>query len=350
MITVKLTTSNPEIPVVRQTPGSKGLWGNCKFYVDEQVKKVDWWVVFGDLSTKEKTICPKENLILILSETEFTKKYSQKFIDQFSTIITSQQTLRHPRVIHNQQGHLWHVGWYGTGSGVEPKDFKRLFTTYDQLKQIDVGKIKKDKLLSIVISNKNRTEGQRKRLEFIKLLKDALGDQFDVFGAGFNMIKNKWDGIAPYKYHLILENSYTPDWWTEKLADAYLAGSYPIHYGCPNIYDYFKPEMLSVIDINDVQGSIESIKKLISGNHYEQHLEDIREARQLVLDKYNIFNLITEIVNQLPSGDKPKLVTLRPENKPWLKKKVIETLSGKGVLYKVPQKIYRIYRRILYDK
>ena len=54
-----------------------------------------------------------------------------------------------------------------------------------------------------------------------------------------NPIEDKFDALIGYKYHLALENSVIPDYWTEKLADSLLAWCKPIYYGCPNINDYF---------------------------------------------------------------------------------------------------------------
>ncbi|MFA6992903.1 MAG: hypothetical protein WC269_06585, partial [Candidatus Gracilibacteria bacterium] len=104
MIKVKVTTADPLVPHIKMTPRSSGIIGNFQFLIDQDVKEVDWWVVL-DLPKKESVICPKENTILITQETEVVKKYNQKYIDQFNWIITSQQTLHHPRQIFTQQGH-----------------------------------------------------------------------------------------------------------------------------------------------------------------------------------------------------------------------------------------------------
>lgn len=348
MINIKLSTPFPKIPIARQTPGGTGVWGDCKFFIDEPVEKADWWVVLDGLTSPEQTIIPKKNSILITAETEFTKKYNEKFLNQFGTIITSQQIIKHPRVINTQQGHLWHVGWFGTGSGVDPKDYKKVFTTYDQLKAIDITKLKKDKLISIVISSKNRTEGQKKRLEFISKIKAHFGDKLDLFGVGFHMIRDKWEGLAPYKYHLIIENSYAPHWWTEKIADAYLAGAYPIHYGCPNIYDYFSTNAVSKIDIDDVPGTIATIEKIIAEDYQSNRIEEILKARDQIMNKYNLFPMIADLVKKIPTEGTPSLVTIKPEKKPWLKKKIVEILKNKGILYTLPRDLYRKYRKMMY--
>lgn len=350
MIKVKVSTPFPQIPIARQTPGGKGIWGNYEFITEDSPEKADWWVVIDGLKNEETCICPEGNTLLVTFETEFTKIYNPKFLRQFGWVITSQQVIKHPRVIHKQQGHLWHVGWFGTGSGVDPKDFKKVFTTYDELKAIDTTKIPKEDALSIVISTKNRTEGQRLRLKFIHDLKKRLGEKFHLYGVGFNMVKNKWDGIAPYKYHIIIENSFAPDWWTEKLADCYLAGSYPIHFGCTNIHDYFSPEMLTTIDINKPEDAISTIEKVMRENYYEKRQEKIQEARELIMNKYNIFAMLAETLNTLETGKEKVKVTLKPESKPRLIAKVVSSLKNAPLIYKTSKKIYRAWRKARYGE
>lgn len=71
MITVKLTTSSPEWPLFRQTPASSGIWGNCRFYLNEKVEECDFWVVYEGLS-----------------EPPHIKPYNQRFLKQFGMVVT----------------------------------------------------------------------------------------------------------------------------------------------------------------------------------------------------------------------------------------------------------------------
>jgi hypothetical protein len=43
MIDVKLTL--PSWPIIRQTPGQKGIWNNCRFFCNTSVKCCDYWFV-----------------------------------------------------------------------------------------------------------------------------------------------------------------------------------------------------------------------------------------------------------------------------------------------------------------
>jgi hypothetical protein len=113
-----------------------------------------------------------------------------------------------------------------------------------------------------------------------------------------NRIDDKWNAIAPYKYHLALENCAGPDYFTEKLSDTYLGGAYPFYYGCSNIDRYFPENSYTQIDIYHIDESIEIIEKKINENIYDNSIEAIMKARNLILMKYNFFALISYFINQ----------------------------------------------------
>jgi len=256
MIEVKLSTANPEWPIARQTPGEKGIWGNCHFFVNQKVEHCDFWVVYEGLSKPEKATCPKQNTILITGEPPTVKKYKPSFLNQFATIITCQRDVRRRGVIYTQQMQPWTVGRH-------QKQHVNIYwnKNYDELKTIT--HFEKTKLISVISSDKSFTQGHRERLEFVRKLAQHFGSKLDIFGRGINEIEDKWDAIAPYKYHVALENTSYQDYWTEKLGDTFLAGSYPLYYGCPNIFDYFPKTALTCIDINKPQRAITKIEEMI---------------------------------------------------------------------------------------
>lgn len=309
MIKIKLTTSFPEFPLLRQTLGSKGLWGNCRFFVNQDIEDCDWWVVYDGLLKHEKAQCPPENTILITGDPPGIRKYDKKFLRQFATILTCHRGIKHPNVIYTQQGMPWHVGRL-----VRDDNSVSFSKDYGELKAIK--RINKDKLISVISSNKTNTEGHRKRLDFVKRLSGHFGSKLDVFGRGIRDIEDKWDAISGYKYHIALENSACPDYWTEKLSDAFLGAAYPFYYGCPNISDYFPDGALTYIDIADFEGTVSIIEKAIENYQYDKSINDIAKARSLVLDKYNLFPMLCDMCGKTDSVATKVTVSLRPGDIP----------------------------------
>ena len=323
-VKVKVSTSFPEWPLERQTPNRSRQWGNRQFYINEPIDACDYWVVYDGLRNEERARCPRENTIFITGEPPAVKKYNQKFLNQFAMIITCQREIAHPNVIYSQQALQWMVGGrYQKETHSWAAEFTK---DYDELTSIK--DYKKDKLISIILSKKSMTEGHRKRLEFVYKLKDHFGDQLDVFGVGLNEIEDKWDGIASYKYHLAIENSAVPDYWTEKLADAFLAGAYPFYYGCPNIFDYFPGGSLTLIDIDDLDRSISIIENDIKNNQYENSIDKISEAKNLVLDRYNLFPMLGTYCSKSATS-KRAMISLKPEQAFLPKPTILSRISRK---------------------
>jgi hypothetical protein len=293
LITVKVSNDAfPCWPLIRQTPHSSGKWGNCCFIINQALQECDYWVVYGALNKIETAVCPPENTILVTTEPPSVQKYHSQFVKQFAAVITCHTGLDHSKVIHAQQGLPWHIGKVRKAS--KEFEFSKRYE-YDELQKME--SFPKRKELSVIASNMQITEGHRQRLRFVQQLAAHFGPRMEVFGRGIREVGDKWEAIAPYQYHIVIENSSFPDYWTEKLADTYLAGAYPLYYGCPNLERYFNQDAFTDIDINDVERSITIIEQCIKGDRYEKADYQIREARHLILDKYNLFPMLAEYIN-----------------------------------------------------
>lgn len=83
------------------------------------------------------------------------------------------------------------------------------------------------------------------------------------------------------------------------MADAVLAGCYPIYFGDPNIYKYCDEEELTAIDMNNFDESLNKIKSIMKNHLYEKKLTNIKNAQQKILYKYNMFNIIKSELDRL---------------------------------------------------
>lgn len=278
--------------ILRQTPDGLGIWKNTQFYINEGDEPCDYLVVFTHYSKIIRTSVPKERRIFIAGEPPQMKHYPESFLAQFGTVISSHESIQHPNAYIEQQGYIWF-------SGMQFNDDKtRTIThTYDDYKK--EGSIKKTKTLSVICSDKCSKSGHKQRFEFVKNLKEALGDELDLFGKGQNPIPNKSDAIRPYKYHITIENGSAPHYWSEKLADCYLDEAYPFYAGCPEMGDYFPKEAYTRINLDDVEGTIATIRKAIKEDWHSNAQPAIREAKKRVLNDYNMFNLITQHIGRI---------------------------------------------------
>jgi hypothetical protein len=104
-----------------------------------------------------------------------------------------------------------------------------------------------------------------------------------------------------------------PHYWTEKIADCFLAGTVPIYWGCPNIGDYFPSDAMIRLESLDPRLSSEQVQAEATVEGYGRRLAALREAKRLVLDDYNLFNLARNLVAERFSAGPPARITLRPE-------------------------------------
>ena len=163
---------------------------------------------------------------------------------------------------------------------------------------------KKEKVISIICSKKIYSDSHKLRLKFAQSIKKYFGNTIDWYGNGINQLEAKWDGIAPYKYHIVLENQSRNNVITEKIYDAYLGDSFPIYWGAPNLSNYFSKNSYKSIDIYDLKGSINKIDQIITSNLWEEKLEYLKESKMKVLNEYNLFKRIVNLVQSKPVVNK----------------------------------------------
>ena len=314
MYKVKLSIARDNERCNRQLPGGGYIWKGYEFVINQPCEEADFWVVYskGNRQVETCRVSP-ENTLFITGEPDSVYHYSIGFINQFAKVLSCQKGLDHKCLSFSQPAQPWHIGKQvvRNSTGKEIQEAVEYTQTYDTLK---VSAPQKTKLMSVITSNKAFTKGHRERIKFVKKLKEHYGHQLDLFGWGFNSFKDKWDTIAPYKYHIAIENCCSPHYWTEKLADSYLGNAFPFYIGCDNIGEYFDKDAFLMLDIHDVEGSIRIIDQAIAEDVATKQAAAIESAKQLVLDKYNLFNLIVENLQDMnPSSPKMEL-TLKPDS------------------------------------
>lgn len=307
---VKITTSYPAWPLVRQTPGGTGRWGDWQFIINQPVDECDSWVVLDDLRCAEDCRCPANRTVLINLEPPTHRGYDAGFLSSFAVVVAcGGHNFAHPNVRETFPPQPWYFGLDFSKTKPNTLANQCSFWTYDQIAALEPSKTRE---LSVVCSNKTFTEGQRQRLAFVQRLKAHFGERLDWFGAGVRPITDKAQAVLDYRYHIAIENGCFPHYWTEKLADTYLGWAMPIYHGCPNATDYFDEQSMLRIDITQPEEAINRIEQAIAADLWHKSLPVLAEARRLVLERYNLFPFIIGLLSQLPPAGKSKSIALRP--------------------------------------
>jgi Glycosyltransferase family 10 (fucosyltransferase) C-term len=294
-------------PMFRQTPGSAGVWDGHRFIISDDLDCADACVVHYDLPKPTTIVCPPSRTVLVTCAPPHPKDtFAPQFLQQFGAVVTCKGKLQHPHLILRQQAQPWFVGVRKSGV---PMRADEVVLDYDDF--CGMQQIPKVHELSVVCSDVDLLPGHRQRIRFIDKLSAHFGSRIHVYGWGRREIFDKWDGVAPYKYHIAIENTVCVDYWTEKLADAFLAGALPLYHGCPNITDYFEANSLVTIDINNPGHAIRAIEQAMEQGRYEQVLSGIWQARRRVLNEHNFFPMIVSVLRDLPKSA-PERLTLKP--------------------------------------
>lgn len=298
--------------LLRQTPGQKGEWDNISFTLD-QVLENDFLIMLNNcMENKTTGQCPKDNIWMIIQE-PFEAGVTDWVIEEhkhFSKVFT-----HHPPVKATEKYVIappaipWHVD-----------------KTYDELTSISIPE--KTKNISWIVGGAKDLPGHYQRLSFLDYIK-ASDLEIDLFGRAVQPIEDKWDGLAPYYFSLAIENNTGPEMWTEKLADCFLSWSIPFYYGCTNLDKYFPKDAYIPIDITKPDAALEIIKDNLTTENWKKRLPALEEARDLVLNKYQLFPFLTEQIN-------------KHANKPALKENFIIPPYKRSLKAQLHRRIYKL--------
>ena len=259
---------------------TKGLRvGGHEFVYDPACVDYDWLVVYDELPMPcERLRCPRERTILCTWEPTSIKSYSRAYTRQFGHLLTNRppEAERHPHY-HLGRGYFL---WFAYG-------FPRHGESLD-----------KPKLLSTVCSSKQmRHTRHHDRFQLVSDLAKAI-PELDWYGRGVRPLARKEDALLPYKYHLAVENHIGVHHWTEKFADAILCECLPFYAGDPALTEIFPADAFIPIPIDDPAEALRIVRKAIDCDEYSRRREAVLEAKRLILEKYNFWSQVIEVVQQ----------------------------------------------------
>ncbi len=116
--------------------------------------------------------------------------------------------------------------------------------------------LRKTKHMSLIASAKRDHVGHQLRHRLVEHVQSA-GLDVTVLGRGYAPFEQKSDGLAPYRFSVVIENAREPNYFSEKLMDAVLCETVPIYWGCPNIADFMDPAGMVICETEaEVQQAI----------------------------------------------------------------------------------------------
>ena len=288
----------------KNTPNNNAIWKNIEG--TDNINMCDYIVILDDL---DKNLLQKG------------EKYFKTIIKSTNKIIFFQRENSH--FLH-QRSKSWFINnilpYVNKKYSYEQK-FLYTFTTatflnmsYDKLKQLQNNR---KKGISCIVSTKNIHKNYEKRINFIKQYSKKYPGTIDIFGKGWskiqlgnnykgelgnyhrhdqNKILSKFDGLYGYNYSICLENFPNDYIVSEKITDALLSWCMPIYWGSKYTNKYFPEDAFHLIDLDDPK-VYEKVYKISQTPISEKNITAIKQARDIILDKLNIWEQIYQIIN-----------------------------------------------------
>ena len=312
----QFATIHSDWPWMRQTEDGHGNMGRVLFALAPQPTLAQlippqvesWLVVFDEAPVGFCTTTPRERRILFVTEPPEIKKYPRSYLGQFGTVVAPYDfrgVERRSMVIGNPCLN-WHFG-ISRANGTSVSKFAKL----DELRAMPVPT--KTGLISVVCSNKTATDAQRARLALVSLLKERLGDVLHVYGRGFNPVDDKMSAIAPYKYHVVLENNLLPYFWTEKLSDAWLGWSLPLYLGAPNLGAVCPAAGFVPLPAGAPEACVRAVVQAMELQLWEAREAELALCRTWMMETTNVFATAARMLAAAPDYCRKQPVLAMPE-------------------------------------
>tara|TARA_A200000159_G_C7320195_1_gene338548 strand:- start:90 stop:917 length:828 start_codon:yes stop_codon:yes gene_type:complete len=162
----------------------------------------------------------------------------------------------------------------------------------------DIHMHKKNKLCSIIMSEKQWNAGHRQRHSIYQHIKN---DGVDGYGKCCgNPVENKIDSLKDYMFSLAMENEAPPflfykstDYFSEKVLDCFLTGTIPVYLGNPTIKNYFnKDGILIFSNHEEAKKQMQSLSKELYLSKLDAVKENFQIAKQYIHPEESIINFL----------------------------------------------------------
>ena len=158
--------------------------------------------------------------------------------------------------------------------------------------------INKNKIMSIMISQKLFTGGHNYRHKLANIIMQN-NLPIDIYGYGcklyekHELLKGEFNGnehVENYLFHIAIENTQHPHYFTEKIKNPLLNGTNVLYLGCTNIFNYLSNDGIYLLT-----GNIESDMNLIINiiNNWKKYYKSIDVEK--ISNSLSIKNLINQL-------------------------------------------------------
>jgi len=268
-----------------QSPNNSCIWDNIE--ATDDIIDAEYLVIQDSCPMDILTQFPKEKRLYFSREAltpNIIHEYPNDLVNRFS--------------FWDGSGYLWTRWWYTSTKAQASHGYGGICKSYTELSNEKPKD--KTKRFTCVLSNKTQSEGHNIRIGFTeKIIKKY--PKLDLYGSiefrNKEMPNNdKSLALADYQYCLGFDNQDNIDnFFGTQFTDSVLNWCVPIFWCGTDLNRYF-PEK-SFIQFNAREDKeIDRIIDLIENDDYTERIGAIAEARDLILNKYNLWPTISNVI------------------------------------------------------
>jgi len=236
----------------------------------------------------------REKRVFVMHENPSIWKPSPDFLSQYGIVISPFifDVPNHVRFIQAHSGVPWFYGInFHTNTGLLHSP---------QRTQIELSSISnrntfvKTKQVSMIVSGKSGLEGHRWRQAVANQLSHIRSLDIDIYGFGHNPLPDKSLALDEYRFSIVIENTSSTHYWTEKLSDCILGGAVPIYAGALNAPNDLNYDMPVIQYGSDPAQAANNILTILST--YNVNYDALRALRNTILFKHNMLAWIPHLL------------------------------------------------------
>ena len=294
--------------------------------------EADIHVVYG-LRSQVEIPSNGSNALFVASEPPEIREYNLNILQRYRRVLapTFPYLSGLPNFLKVSAIAPWWVGTHAGGREHYGERAVDISLTRDQLVS-PVSPVRD--ALSVIVSSKARTPLQQQRLRFVDYLEKKM-PHIDIWGEGRRFATDKADVLGVSRYHLAIENSQHPGYWTEKLSDPILMSNFVFYQGDPDVGTTFDTTAIEKIDCWDMDGSYRRISDIMAADAWSSSLEARENNRRALLERNSFHRVLDRVI-----GDE-SFETVSP------RRTVIPAQHPAPPWKRVIDPVYRVVRRAL---
>lgn len=163
--------------------------------------------------------------------------------------------------------------------------------------------------VSFLTSSKAFCPGHKLRCEIYERLPETFGALKVIKHMSPPRIPDKRTILVPYQFSIAVENALHNNWFADKIVDCFVAKTFPIYWGCPNLQRFFN--MDGVVCFSTYR-ELEQILSTLTPDFYSSRLPAIEDNYNRALKYVHTWDRIEEEITK--GIERKKLFNLQHED------------------------------------